>query len=40
MSRRRPGILAELGFLRWQLGDIDDPETLEPLYVHGQVNPG
>jgi tRNA threonylcarbamoyladenosine biosynthesis protein TsaB len=30
---RRPGILAELGWERLRLGDIDDPATLAPIYL-------
>lgn len=33
-SMRRPGFLAELGWQRWQAGDIDDPYTLAPTYLH------
>ena len=40
-SVRRPGILAELGWERMRLGDIDDPATLAPIYLqtrsHGEV---
>lgn len=32
---RRPSYLAEIGFRRWQAGDVDPLEALEPLYVHG-----
>ena len=39
LSVRRPAVLAEIAYLRWQLGDVDEPTTLEPLYVHGQPNP-
>lgn len=31
---RRPGMLAELAWARWQAGDTDDPVTLSPLYLH------
>ena len=31
---RRPGFLAELGWRRWQSGQVDDPVTLAPVYVH------
>ncbi|NPV55652.1 MAG: tRNA (adenosine(37)-N6)-threonylcarbamoyltransferase complex dimerization subunit type 1 TsaB [Anaerolineae bacterium] len=31
---RRPGVLAELAWARWQAGDVDDPATLSPIYVH------
>lgn len=34
-SIRRPGVLASLAMARWEAGDVDDPTTLEPLYVHG-----
>ncbi len=33
-SVRRPGILAELAWKRWQIGDVDDPATLSPTYLH------
>jgi tRNA threonylcarbamoyladenosine biosynthesis protein TsaB len=33
-SLRRPSFLAELAWLRWQAGQIDDPATLAPLYLH------
>lgn len=39
MVTRRPGVLAEIGYRRWQLGDVDDPALLEPQYLHGQPNP-
>jgi len=31
---RRPSFLAELGWQRWQAGDIDDPYSLAPTYLH------
>ncbi|MEA3441108.1 MAG: tRNA (adenosine(37)-N6)-threonylcarbamoyltransferase complex dimerization subunit type 1 TsaB [Chloroflexota bacterium] len=31
---RRPAYLAELAWKRWQDGDIDDPATLSPIYLH------
>ncbi len=31
---RRPSLLAELAWKRWQAGDIDDPATLSPTYLH------
>ncbi|MGC4190456.1 MAG: tRNA (adenosine(37)-N6)-threonylcarbamoyltransferase complex dimerization subunit type 1 TsaB [Thermomicrobiales bacterium] len=31
----RPSMLVDLAWVRWETGDIDDPATLEPLYVHG-----
>ncbi|MDH3942476.1 MAG: tRNA (adenosine(37)-N6)-threonylcarbamoyltransferase complex dimerization subunit type 1 TsaB [Anaerolineae bacterium] len=33
-SFRRPGYLAELGWQRWQAGEVDDPYTLAPTYLH------
>lgn len=33
-SLRRPAFLAELGFQRWQAGQIDDPAKLAPIYLH------
>jgi len=31
---RRPSYLAELAWKRWQAGDIDDPASLTPIYLH------
>ena len=31
---RRPGILAELAWQKWQAGLIDSPATLAPIYLH------
>ncbi len=31
---RRPAILAELGWKRWQQGSVDDPASLAPIYLH------
>ncbi|GAB4566765.1 MAG: tRNA (adenosine(37)-N6)-threonylcarbamoyltransferase complex dimerization subunit type 1 TsaB [Anaerolineae bacterium] len=31
---RRPGVLAELAWRRWQAGDVDDVATLSPIYLH------
>jgi tRNA threonylcarbamoyladenosine biosynthesis protein TsaB len=31
---RRPAILAELAWSRWQAGDVDDEATLAPIYLH------
>lgn len=39
MSHRRPGVLARIGYRRWRAGEVDDPATLEPLYLHGLPNP-
>jgi tRNA threonylcarbamoyladenosine biosynthesis protein TsaB len=38
---RRPGFLAELGWQRWQAGQVDNPVTLAPFYLHiGDPIPG
>ncbi len=40
-SVRRPAILAELAWQRWQAGHIDNPATLAPQYLHsGSPIPG
>jgi len=31
---RRPGLLAELAWTRWQAGKIDSPAALAPIYLH------
>jgi tRNA threonylcarbamoyladenosine biosynthesis protein TsaB len=36
---RRAGALAEIGWRRWKRGDIDDPVTLEPTYLHAAAAP-
>ena len=33
-SVRRPAFLAELAWQRWQAGQVDDPVTLSPVYLH------
>lgn len=33
-SVRRPAVLAELAWRRWQSGHIDDEATLAPIYLH------
>ncbi|NOZ71190.1 MAG: tRNA (adenosine(37)-N6)-threonylcarbamoyltransferase complex dimerization subunit type 1 TsaB [Chloroflexi bacterium] len=33
LSVRRAGVLAELGWARWQAKDIEDPVTLSPIYL-------
>lgn len=40
-SVRRPAILAELAWWRWQNGQVDDEATLAPIYLHvaGSVPP-
>lgn len=38
---RRPSFLAEAGWRRWQDGNIDNPATLSPVYLHyGEPIPG
>jgi tRNA threonylcarbamoyladenosine biosynthesis protein TsaB len=40
-SVRRPSLLAELAWKRWQTGEVDDPATLSPTYLNlGQKIPG
>jgi len=40
-SLRRPAYLAELGWRRWQSGEVDNPATLSPFYLHsGEAIPG
>lgn len=40
-SVRRPSLLAELAWKRWQAGDVDDAATLSPTYLNiGQPIPG
>lgn len=33
-SARRPALLAELAWARWQAGQVDSPAALAPLYLH------
>jgi hypothetical protein len=33
-SLLRAAFLAELAWKRWQAGQIDDPVTLAPIYLH------
>ena len=33
-SIRRPAVLAERAWMRWQAGDVDDGATLAPIYLH------
>ncbi|HEV2066235.1 MAG TPA: tRNA (adenosine(37)-N6)-threonylcarbamoyltransferase complex dimerization subunit type 1 TsaB [Thermomicrobiales bacterium] len=35
-SARRPSSLARLAWERWLRGELDDPELIEPIYLHGQ----
>jgi tRNA threonylcarbamoyladenosine biosynthesis protein TsaB len=40
-SIRRPSLLAELAWKRWQAGEVDDPASLSPTYLNlGQPIPG
>ncbi len=40
-SLRRPAVLAELAWERWRAGQVDDPATLKPIYLHhGEPIPG
>jgi tRNA threonylcarbamoyladenosine biosynthesis protein TsaB len=40
-SVRRPSLLAELAWRRWQAGDVDDPASLSPTYLPiGEPIPG
>lgn len=32
LNLRRAGVLADLGYERWQRGDVDDAATLKPIY--------
>ena len=34
LSVRRPAILAELAWAGWKAGDVDDPASLAPIYLH------
>jgi tRNA threonylcarbamoyladenosine biosynthesis protein TsaB len=36
---RRAGALAAIGWERWKRGEIDDPVTLEPTYLHAATTP-
>jgi tRNA threonylcarbamoyladenosine biosynthesis protein TsaB len=38
-SVRRPAVLAELAWARWQAGDMDDEASLAPLYLHTDGTP-
>jgi tRNA threonylcarbamoyladenosine biosynthesis protein TsaB len=33
-SVRRPAVLAELAWERWQIGNVDEPSSLAPIYLH------
>jgi len=33
-SVRRPAVLAELAWARWQKGEVDDEASLAPIYLH------
>ncbi|HET9905575.1 MAG TPA: hypothetical protein VFQ23_03015, partial [Anaerolineales bacterium] len=34
LSVRRPAVLGELAWERWQAGEVDDEATLAPIYLH------
>lgn len=36
---RRPAVLAELAWQRWQNNDVDDAATLAPIYLHAAGTP-
>ena len=36
---RRPAVLAELAWKRWQEGQVDDAATLTPIYLHAAGTP-
>jgi len=38
-SIRRPAVLAELAWARWQAGDVDDEASLAPIYLHTEGSP-
>ena len=38
-SIRRPAILAELAWERWQAGEMDDAASLAPIYLHTEGSP-
>jgi len=40
-SVRRPAVLAEIAWARWQAGHVDDEASLAPIYLHtAEPNPG
>ena len=38
-SVRRPAVLAEFAWARWQTGDTDDEASLAPIYLHTEGSP-
>jgi tRNA threonylcarbamoyladenosine biosynthesis protein TsaB len=38
-SVRRPALLAELAWVRWQAGQVDDAASLAPIYLHVEGGP-
>ena len=38
-SVRRPAVLAELAWARWQSGETDDEASLAPIYLHTEGSP-
>jgi len=39
LSVRRPAVLAELAWMRWQAGQADEPAALAPIYLHAAGTP-
>lgn len=39
LSVRRPAVLAELAWARWQAGETDDEASLAPIYLHTDGSP-
>lgn len=39
LSVRRPAVLAELAWARWQAGDVDDEASLAPIYLRTDGSP-
>lgn len=38
-SMRRPAVLAEMAWARWQAGEVDDEASLAPIYLHTDGSP-
>lgn len=36
---RRPGSVAAIGYGRWSAGDVDDPDSLDAVYLHSAARP-
>lgn len=39
LAMRRPAVLAELAWARWQAGEADDEASLAPIYIHMDGSP-